>query len=88
MIRKRNKLNQDYNRIIFGFIFNGYRVETIYWEFFIIFRKVFMIIIVVFFSKFSANVQALCIFFVLNFFTIAHYKLRPNNSSELNNMEL
>ena len=86
MIKRRKCLRQDNNRVIFGFIFNGYRRERFYWEFIIMYRKILMISIVVFFNSFSLTVQALSIFLVLNFSTFLHYRLRPYFNDILNSM--
>ena len=88
MIKRRNHLKQDNNRVIFGFIFNGYQRERYYWDFIILYRKIIIIAIVVFFNNFTLTVQALCIFLVLNVFMYSHYILKPYASDVLNSMEM
>ena len=89
MTKRKKYLNQVNNRIIFGYIFNGYRRERYFWEFVIIYRKSIIISIVVFFSEiYSVHIQALSIFIILSGFTFIHYRLEPYTASELNHMEL
>ena len=88
MIKRRRKLNRDNNKVIFGFLFNGYRKVRFYWEFIIMYRKVVIISICVFLSDLSLTLQALTILLVMTWTSFLHYKLDPYNSVELNNMEM
>ena len=88
MTKRRNQLHTDNNRVIFGFFFNGYKNHSFFWEFFIIYRKIIIISIVVFFSYINKTVQALSIFLVTNCTVFIHHRLRPYISKEMNNMEM
>ena len=87
MIKRRNTLYQDHNRVIFGFLFNGFKNYRFYWEFLIIYRKIAIILAIVFLSSVNSTVQALSIFLLMNFSIFIHHKLQPYISEELNNME-
>ena len=88
MIKRKRFLHQDQNRVLFGFLFNGYKKATFFWEFVIMYRKILMISIATFFSSISASVQALSIFLLLNLSVFLHFKLTPYVLRELNNMEM
>ena len=87
MTKRRRFLNQDQNRVIFGFLFNGYKKATFFWEFLIMYRKVLIISIVTFLANISASFQALSIFLLLNLSVFLHLKLQPYVSEVLNHME-
>ena len=57
IITKRRRYLYRYdNKIVFGFLYNGYKFSKFYWEFVIMFRKVIMITISVFFYQWSITV--------------------------------
>lgn len=85
--KQRRFLHRDYNKIIFGFIYNGYKTTHFYWEFIIMYRKVIMIAIFVFMGSESTLVQALTIVLVLLGFLFIQHSKRPYCYSELNYME-
>ena len=87
MIKRQRFLNREKNRLIFGFLFNGFRKVRFYWEFVILYRKVVIIAISVFMYSVSLSVQALTILSVLTASSFFHYKLKPYRSVELNAME-
>ncbi|OMJ90424.1 hypothetical protein SteCoe_7231 [Stentor coeruleus] len=88
MIKKRMQLKKNHNRIIFGFLFNGYKSSRFYWEFVIMYRKILIICIIVFVRRVSISVQGLTATIILLLSLFIQYKLRPYNSYELNHMEI
>ena len=88
MTKKQRFLNRENNRVIFGFLYNGYRKVRFYWEFIIMYRKVMIISISVFFMNFSLSIQALTILLVMTVISVLHYKLNPYSSDHLNHMEM
>lgn len=88
MSKRKRYLNRDNNRVIFGFIFNGYKSSRFYWEFIIMYRKIIMISIAVFFSTVSVNVQALTIVIIMIISSYIQNYFKPYNSTELNHMEV
>ena len=88
MAKRKRYLNRDNNRVIFGFIFNGYRKARFFWEFIIMYRKILIITIVVFFAQISVSVQALSIVLVMLASTLIHYLMDPYKTHELNHMEM
>jgi len=87
MIKRRSVLYQDTNKVIFGFIFNGYKIQKFYWEFIIMYRKILIITISVFMSNGSTTVQALTVVIVLILSLYFQYSSKPYSRSELNYME-
>ena len=70
ILRNRKFLNDDTMKSRFGFLLLGYKPYLFYWEFIIIYRKIFIVLISVFLSTVSRAVQALSAFLVL---IVAYY---------------
>jgi hypothetical protein len=89
LIMKKNKksLHLDTNRVIFGYLFNGYKLSRFFWEFVIMYRKILLISISVFLSSEAVIIQALTVVIVLVPSLYLQYASRPYNSNELNHME-
>ena len=87
LVKRRRKLHRIHNRIVYGYLFNGYRNSKFYWEFVIIYRKVIMVTISALSSLISVSVQGLTMILILIVFIILQYKLKPFSSVELNLME-
>jgi hypothetical protein len=86
--RKRKELSEINTKLRFGFLYNGFKQSKFYWEFFIMFRKILIICIVVFIGNQSIPVQALTLLLLLLNFLVIQYLARPYVSNELNQMEL
>ncbi|OMJ71850.1 hypothetical protein SteCoe_29840 [Stentor coeruleus] len=86
MSKKKRYLYRDNNRVIFGFLFNGYKSSNFYWEFLIMYRKIIIITIAVFMSS-STMLQALTVIILLIISLYLQYSCRPYSQSELNHME-
>ena len=87
-IKNRRRLHLDYYRVVFGFLYNGYKQNNFYWEFLIVLRKILVITITV--SRISQGrlVQALNLILVLLTSIYMHHTFKPYNSKVLNSMEM
>ena len=89
IISKRRKfLQTDENRVIFGFLFNGYKKSRFFWEFIIMYRKILIIAILVFFNTVGITIQALNVTLVLFTSLYLQYEFKPYNRYQLNKMEI
>ena len=87
MYRNRRDLTKISFKVKYGFIFNGYRAPCFFWEFFIMYRKIAVICLAVFFSTISVPVQALtCLFILLISFDLQK-RFKPFKVDHLNEME-
>lgn len=86
MSKKQRFLYRDNNRVIFGFLFNGFKSSKFYWEFLIMYRKIIIITIAVFMSS-STMLQALTVIILLIMSLYLQYSNKPYSQSELNHME-
>ncbi|CAG9321992.1 unnamed protein product [Blepharisma stoltei] len=87
LIKNRSQLGNINMRIKYGFLFNGYRQESYYWEFVIIYRKIGIICCSVFLATVSVNIQALTVIFLLLACLYFHCKIKPYNGDDLNRLE-
>ncbi|OMJ78092.1 hypothetical protein SteCoe_22156 [Stentor coeruleus] len=87
LTKQRRFLHRDDNKIIFGFIYNGYKISHYYWEFIIMYRKIIMITVSVFMSNQPTLIQALTVVIVLLFSLYLQYSRNPYCFTELNHME-
>ncbi|CDW73676.1 UNKNOWN [Stylonychia lemnae] len=92
-----NKLKEltkaDYNsivkvKIMYGFLFNGFRIEMFYWEIIIIYRKILIVLCVVFFSIVSTETQILTVLFIIVISMLLQINFYPYYTKVLNRMEL
>ncbi|CAG9321940.1 unnamed protein product [Blepharisma stoltei] len=88
LLWKNKKILTNINvRIKYGFLFNGYKTRSYYWEFVIIYRKILIICCSVFLGTISVNIQALTALFVLLACLYMQLKIRPYNGDILNKLE-
>ncbi|OMJ91265.1 hypothetical protein SteCoe_6244 [Stentor coeruleus] len=87
LTKNRRRLFDDKIKVIYGFIFQGYKQSCYYWEFVIMYRKIILIAISVFLSQISVLVQALTVMVILLSFFFLQYIYRPYNTGHLNHME-
>ncbi|OMJ86544.1 hypothetical protein SteCoe_11895 [Stentor coeruleus] len=87
LTKQRRFLHRDSNKIIFGFIYNGYKTTHFYWEFIIMYRKILMITVSVFMNNQSTLIQALTVVIILLGSLYLQYSKKPYCFSELNHME-
>ncbi|CDW73142.1 UNKNOWN [Stylonychia lemnae] len=70
-----------------GFLFNGYKIKTFYWEIVILYRKILIVMITVFLSSISPETQVLVGLIVILISILLQVKFRPYYTSTLNTME-
>mgnify|MGYP000739300986 CR=1 FL=1 len=87
MHKRRKYLHRLENKLRFGFVFNGYRMDRFYWEFLIMYREVVLIALAVFFSRVSVMIQTLMCLAMLALFCYFHVREKPFIESHLNDME-
>ena len=85
---KHHSLNSNDTKDKFGFLYNGYKTRSYYWESVVMLRKVAMILINTFLASLGRIVQALAILLLL--LVYLHYTLthRPYISRRLNDLEV
>lgn len=85
----RNRKNFDQLEVKqkYGFIISGYNYEHYYWEFVIIYRKVFVISCSLFFGSLSVELQTLSVLIILLVTSYMQAMLKPFISFDLNKME-
>jgi hypothetical protein len=88
LIKRRARLNDLLMKCRFGFFYNGFKRTHFFWEFLILYRKMFVICLVVFIESESVEVKALSIMVLLLVFLFLQYWQSPYTTSELNQMEL
>jgi hypothetical protein len=87
IIKHKRKLALTFMRLRLGFIYNGYVPEKYYWEFVIIYRKILIICISVFFTTLSLYVQALTVMIVILAALRLQNKHRPYIIPAMNELE-
>lgn len=87
LMRHKHSLTKIATKEKFGFLYNGYKVETYYWEIVIMYRKVIIIFISVFFQSYGVICQALVVFAVLIVFLALSIKIRPFRHDPMNELE-
>ncbi|CAG9321997.1 unnamed protein product [Blepharisma stoltei] len=87
IMKNKEKLTNIDIRIKYGFLFNGYKFSSYYWEFVIIYRKIAIICCSVFLSTVSVNIQALTTLFILIACLYFQCKIKPYNGDDLNRLE-
>jgi hypothetical protein len=87
LVRQRRRLESLETKLKYGFLYNGFTPKAYYWEFVIMYRKIFIICCSVFLSE-VVMTQALTVMIFL--LLSIHFQMRyqPYNSPELNQMEL
>mmetsp|Transcript_28956 Transcript_28956/g.27891 ORF Transcript_28956/g.27891 Transcript_28956/m.27891 type:complete len:110 (-) Transcript_28956:650-979(-) len=75
-------------KIKYGFIFNGFKYESFFYEVVIQYRKVVLIMITVIFSVVSPEIQALLSFLILILSMVYQYSKQPFLTNTLNRMEI
>ena len=86
---KKNKraFNSVAIKEMYGFLYNGYRASTYFWEVVIMYRKIFIIFISVFLETYGAMSQALMVFMFLIVSLSMNMKYRPFLLPALNSLE-
>ncbi|CAG9311412.1 unnamed protein product [Blepharisma stoltei] len=87
LYKNRKHLDSINVRLRFGFLFNGYKSRSYFWEFIILYRKILIVCCSVFLANVSTNVQALTVMGLILFCIYIHNKSKPYNGEILNKME-
>ncbi|OMJ88702.1 hypothetical protein SteCoe_9326 [Stentor coeruleus] len=87
MYKRRRYFHRDNERVMFGFMYNGYKKSHFYWEFIIMYRKIIVITISVFMGNMSTTVQALIVVVIMLVSLYLQYEQNPYSHDELNHME-
>lgn len=74
-------------RLRFGFLFNGYKNRSYYWEFVILYRKILIICCAVFLANVSTSIQALTVMILLLLCLHIQVQNKPFIGDVLNQME-
>ncbi|OMJ66506.1 hypothetical protein SteCoe_36623 [Stentor coeruleus] len=88
MSKRRVYLKNESNKVIFGFLFNGYKQSRFFWEFSIMYRKIVIICISVFMNQTAQAIQALTLIIILAITLYLQYEYKPYNKHQLNHMEM
>ena len=88
LFKKRKLLSSKSTKEMYGFLYNGYRLEAYYWESVTMFRKLGMIFISVFLRSIGTIVQAFSVFLLLLAFTLITMHKKPFRERDLNNLEV
>ncbi|CAG9321206.1 unnamed protein product [Blepharisma stoltei] len=86
--KNRQRLQSLEVKLVYGFLLNGYKTRSYYWEFVIIYRKIIIICCSVFLSTISVHIQALTTIFFLLFCLYLQFVIKPYNGESLNRLEM
>jgi len=87
LLKNRSKLSDSDTRFRYSFLFRGYVSQHYYWEVFVIFRKVALITIAVFFGR-KPQVQTLLAVLLVTVALLGHVLARPFDKPVMFYMEL
>ena len=87
LIRNRREQDEVWVKMQYGFLITGYRRETYYWEFVILFRKIAVICCSVFITN-TIPIQALAVQLILAVCFFLQFSVAPYFSLHLNAMEV
>lgn len=85
--RERDRLDTMAAKEKFGFLYNGYKRNSYFWEIVIMYRKILMIAISVFMNRVGLVVQALVLLIMMAGFLYVNNARRPFISRSLNDIE-
>ncbi len=72
----------------FGFLYNGYKRRSYYWESVIMLRKVGMIFTAVFLQAMGTRIQAFAVFITILTFVVVTARHKPYLARRMNDLEL
>lgn len=87
LVKLRKYLHEEWLRVPYGYLLNGYRESTYYWEFVIFARKIAIVSCSVFITN-AISIQALAVQLVFILALFLQFAIAPYNSRALNNLEL
>lgn len=87
---KKAELNYPENDERFGFMYRGYRDDCVYWDCFIMLRKVMLALVIAFGYPLGGRLQFAIVLFLLIAFALIQLRAHPfsQESSFLNNLEV
>lgn len=83
----QNLLSDDQFKIALGFLYDGYKLRTYFWEFVILYRKIVLIFISVFMATYSVHMQAICVVGVSFYAFMLQIKYEPFMDDDINFVE-
>jgi hypothetical protein len=86
--KKKKDLDELYLKLRFGFLYNGFKPKTFFWEFIVLYRKVLFITISVFLPHYSLVIQAQTVFLILLIYLLIQQRYQPYSTDDLNNLEI
>ncbi|CAG9330610.1 unnamed protein product [Blepharisma stoltei] len=86
--RNKRKLDSISVRLQFGFLFNGYKAKSYYWEFIILYRKILIVCCSVFLANVNTSIQALTVMILLLLCLYYQSVVQPYDGDVLNKMEI
>ena len=88
LYKKRNILEHEKVQKELGFLFNGYRRKTYYWEAYIMIRKVIIVFVLTYLSTKGKTYQLLVIFLILSICLAIQGAWKPFIEPNLNRIEV
>jgi len=85
--RRRIALHSPSVQMQYSFLYKGYQRNRYYWEFVILYRKITLVMVLVFLASYSAAIQAQTILAILLFSVIFQIYIQPFNISIMNSLE-
>jgi len=87
LVRHRHHLHEFKTNLRYGFLYKGYQEKQYYWELIILYRKVVIIFVSVFFVSLDKVVQGLVVYLVILISLYVQNRNMPYSHSKLNQME-
>lgn len=88
LIRSKRFLTDPNIRLMFSFLYKGYKPEWYFWEFVILYRKIGVVSIAVFLSTMVVTVQALSMLAIVLLSFFLQLFIKPFNAPTFNSLEL
>lgn len=88
LYKNRSKLDNISNKLMFGFLYKGFKKEIFFWEFIILLKEVLIISCSVFLKNISVPIQALAVFIIIFASFVLQQRLHPYTYVQLNQMEI
>jgi len=88
LYKKRSQLDNTPEKLMFGFLYKGFKKEIFYWEFIILLKEVLIICCSVFLKNISIPIQALVVFVIIFTSFVLQQRLQPYSYLRLNQMEI
>ena len=85
--RRRIALHSPKVQMQYSFLYKGYQREHYFWEFVILYRKIALVVTLVFLASVSAAIQAQTILFILILSIASQIYIRPFNIAIMNVLE-